>query len=907
VRFDGRTTTTNPDGVFVFSQTGKVPIGQNRVQVLGSSAPGFTTYPDFEYLVDVQVGDIDAVLPNDLTLPDLNESGSDIDTEELDLDGNLAFTLSLDTSPFASRIDGPAGTTVSGSLAPGASTVNLFAVYLDAEDFVYALPSGQIIPSGLLFGPIGLEFSTPTQTGLDLDLENDLGLAEDDTVDIWAVNPTTGAWFNRSTQSGIQGTVVDDGGMLVIRAPGIVDRASLYAAALPADPDCSTQLVGRLVDGTGAELAGLTVRTEFGATTKTNADGEFSFDSVPAYDPLAPTCTTVDFDWTIAPSPTFGPGAKQTATVMAADVVAGGTTDLGDVVFTLPTTGCIAGVVNGMPLFSEIDVELTGTQAASIQPDASGNFFECELPAGSYTASYTFPNAQEAVTAELEVVPGKITTVALQNVTGQGTGTFTVYVKRYTEGLGSTVEIVEGAQVYITGTDDASSTGLTAITDAAGRATFSSVSGPFDVTAYYDTFTDFGYVRRELMTGIQLDPANGRADLLLGLSDASLDQIGFGGSGGATVTGTVSSIATDTEVQVNAVARKPYAFYPTNGFSVADSEGLYTVPATPNRVLDVWFSDYDFVQAGPGQQIESFPRGLGLSAGVAPLGFEGQAQIDFDLAGSGYAPFDEAITVDDSGVTAAYGMSQAPQVWLELANVGQNSSFDVSVGGGSPGSTFPTSVLLPAADASAFPGYDHVLRFALEEASGPFGPSGSTVEYQVKLGQTNPTSVTIDFITAPTFAKGEQFKYSPSLNGHTFNMELDAFLTETDTNGFELLEMLGYAVAYPPQQGGGAEQALGGGGGRELIWTILLPAGTESYEFPSYADGMLGLTTSNLEALGYAYMSGTAVTTRPDAGVTADYAAAFGVSAQQQLESALQDFSSLRIGTNGFEIGIGDD
>ncbi len=906
VRFEGRTTTTDPNGVFVFTQAGKVPPGQNRIEVLGSAAPGFESYPDFEYFVDFAQGQIDAFLPTDLTLPNLFDFGADLDVEQIDLDGNLPSSLNLATSPFSSRITGPMGISVTGDFDSSVSTLGLYTVYLAAADFVYELPNDLIIPSGLLFGPVGFGYSTPTATGLDLDLENDLGLAVDDVVDIWAVNPANGAWFNRSTESGIQGTVVDDGGTLVIRAAGIVNQGTLYAAALPNDVDCSTNVSGRIIDGEGTAVANLTIRTQFGTTTSTDANGEFSFEGVPAYDPLALTCTPTDLAWTIVPSPTLGIGAQVTNTILAADIVAGADTVLDDVTFDLPATGCIAGIINGMPLFAETDVLLSGPVSATVQPDSSGNFFECELPIGDYTVSYQFPQSKEPVTADVAVTLGGITTVALQDIVGEGTDNLDVYVKRFSDGPGSSVELLEGALVFITGTDDSSMTGLSAITDANGRARFESVDGPFDITASYDSFTTFGAVLRELMTGIQLDPEDGRADLLLGLSgDDSYLEFQFLGGSFTELAGTVSGLGPDTFARVEAVARESFPGFNPNGSTQADSKGLYSVSVTPNRTLDVWFTDYLQPQAplvGSGDTL----LGLGLSSGVAPLDFDEQQTLDFDLAGAAYAPFDQSLTIDDSGIASSYAKNLTPFVRLELEGPSQGISYSVDLVETQGATTFPSTAMIPASDAQALTAVSKILGFSIEDNSSPFGPSGPIIEYLVRMDDATPTSIALEFITAPTFNKGDQFTYPTSLNGHAFNSQLDTFLTETDTNGYELLEMLGYAVAFPPKEGSGQETAKGFGGGRTVVWTVLLPAGTEQFEFPSYSNGMLGLQTDALEAIGYAYLSGEVVSVRADSGVNVDYAETFSAAGQQAIETFINGYSSLRIGSNNFEIGVND-
>ncbi|RKY19306.1 MAG: hypothetical protein DRQ55_10960 [Planctomycetota bacterium] len=489
-------TQTDAFGNFVVQG---LPAGEVEIILDGSSATNAGKAAYNTLIIMATVASVGASeIPQAIVLADLNNPDSatqDLSTsagvtnEEIDAEGQGSKIIEL---------FGPVGTAimVGGAPADGMLDINVTPVPgdqipmplldgngdpLDGGSFVTVQPpNAEFDTSGLMFsGAEGL------LQGLDITFPNDRGFAPGTLVDVWSFDHDAGEWVNRSAQTGQQGQVSGDGS--VIEAQGVIVKGGWHAPVLPIDVACATTLTGRVVDmNTNQPVPRVTVATDLGQFASTDANGVFSIVSVPAYQLPSNPCIPIGVVLSAVTPVDFG-GVTGSASVNAGAIVAGGSTDVGDILVDIPAKGTLSGLVtdNGQPVVGT-SVDVSGAETRQFITDANGRFFGSCMQAGSYVAAVTFADDTNPTQVAFGIQANKLTTINVQTAGGQGKKTITVCVLRAPEQLFGDWAPQPGAQVTLVGSDAASAAGLFGSTNNQGQVTFTNVNPPYTITAQRD-------------------------------------------------------------------------------------------------------------------------------------------------------------------------------------------------------------------------------------------------------------------------------------------------------------------------------------------------------------------------------------------------------------------------------------
>ncbi|HLL74203.1 MAG TPA: carboxypeptidase regulatory-like domain-containing protein, partial [Pyrinomonadaceae bacterium] len=236
------------------------------------------------------------------------------------------------------------------------------------------------------------------------------------------------------------------------------DQTADFAASLN-----THAITGRVADASNNALAGVTVTLsgEQSASTQTDAAGNYSFASLPAGGSYIVTPSLANHSFA-PPSRTFS------------NLSTNQTGDFTGALNTHAITGRVVGGANSA--LAGVSVTLSGSQSATTQTDAAGNYSFANLPAGgSYAvtpslANYTFAPASSA----------------FNNLASDQTGDFTATLDTFTI-TGRVADTINaplaGVTVSLGGTAS-----RTAQTDAQGNYSFASVpaGGNYTVTPAKD-------------------------------------------------------------------------------------------------------------------------------------------------------------------------------------------------------------------------------------------------------------------------------------------------------------------------------------------------------------------------------------------------------------------------------------
>ncbi len=497
VSADGAVALSNAQGQYVLNSTGNFPIEDLHVVLDGSTAGLPGQYPEVGIDVDLPTGQASATVPQVITLPDLLNPESSNQTVMTAADGSTDVPVLVTGTEADMVLSGPIGTIITVNGSTSAQAVELNMTPVDPGQVPMLLPDNLLGGGFVTIQPGESTFDPPgAAAGLDAMLPNDQDLPVGSSVDIWSFDHDEGAWVNRSDQTGQQGTVVDlGGGQTAVQATGVITEGGWHTSTQDVDPDCATTFTLRAVDtSTGAGVPGVIVQiTSTGQVGITGADGRVSIPLVWAYDVglLASegVCLTTDLSYFLFFPIEAGFKTSGILTIPAASVVAGGVTDAGDYDCDVPTVGTLSGIVLGTGATTDEPVRISNASGSvtSVVPAPGGTFFVSDLEAGDYTATFDCVGDEPLVQVSFSIEIGQVTSVVLQCVTGTGGGDVTVVATQDGDlGNGLPGIPLAGATVTLQGTDSGSAGGLVMITDIQGRATFTDVSGPFNVTVQDD-------------------------------------------------------------------------------------------------------------------------------------------------------------------------------------------------------------------------------------------------------------------------------------------------------------------------------------------------------------------------------------------------------------------------------------
>ena len=803
VRAAGAEAVTNVNGDFLLVDL--LPSGPTLIELDGTSAG--IQFPVLEVTVDL-IGGMSTVLPQPITLPDLTNPESA--NQNVAVDGTGMTTANIAATGGGANmdivLDGPTGTQITINGAPATGAVDLNVTPVPPNEVPMPLDDGLVASSFVTVQPAGAAFNPP----LNITLPNDLGYPLGTLVDIWSFDHDVGDWVNRSTETGQQGEVVDDGsGGTFIRAMNVITEGGWHAPAIIVDADCTTTVTGRIVDSTGAPIPAASVGLSTGQFVTSDDNGDFTVVSVPAYDfetSINGDCfaDAVTYEATLPPA--FGSGT-QSGTIQAGDVMTGGTTTLADFSFVIPATGSVAGLVTGEGATANEPVVIDTvppTSAVQVIPNESGAFFFMGLDAGDYTASFQHLNAQAPTVVAFTIVANQVTTLNLQFIEG-GVGDEVITVAAFlTEEGGAAV----GARVTLVGTDPTSMEGIFGITDANGEVVFSDVNGPYTVTVQQDMLVSGETVRRAFSL-VDVSPADGVIGIIVNLDD----DPEFIPIVDATISGTVANHPGANEnlffeVRANGVEGQS-AF---NGSAFIDSgSGTFSVSVPSGVPLDGLLNhrSNDFITTLAAQFLSDL--------GTLTPGQELTLNLDFGSADT--FSFGESVDVTTAGnfTNANFGNLL---LFFQNPTTGVEAGFTLSTTKGPLPSQF--TVMMPDFSHQGLAGLDPEIIGEIDEANLD---GLSFAECEARFMST-PTSLALNFPAAP-------IPSSPFLQQNFTTSEL-ANLTVSFTEG-----------AFPEGGQNGVNQIFVEGDGPGvgidgISWQIFVPAGMTSVPLPPRALPMFG-------------------------------------------------------------------
>ena len=871
VRFEGTTVLTDGSGAFLVPSVGSLPTGSYRVAVDGSTATAMGVYPTIEVLLELVAGQTHAVLPQVVTLPDLNNPDSAIQAVTVDGTGAALDPIAVASPAGDVELAGPVGTVIAVGGAVPALAVDLNVTPVPPDEVPMPLPDGLLGSSFVTIQPGNAAFAAPGGGGLDVTLPNAGALPVGTAVDVWSFDHDDAAWVNRSEETGNQGVVVDlGGGLTAVRAIGVITEGGWHAPVIPVDPACGTTLVGRVVDALGTSLADVSVFTDLGQFATSAADGTFSLGLVPAYDLaalVAGTCVPVGVQVTAAAPPLLGSVTGSALDVLAGDLQPGGVTDVGDLVLAIPVTGCVSGIVNGTLADPEAQVALSGPTDVLLPIGPSGTFAGCGLAPGTYTASVLFAGDAQPTSVTFAVGANAVATVTLQAVVGGGTGDLTVTVVQLNLDPGGLDEPVAGAQVFLQGTDAGSAAGLVMITDANGEASFAGVDGPFQITAWAESVFAgplFNSVARSAVSVVDLEPPGDTVTLAFDF-DPTLDD---GPDPDATLRGDFLGNLAGCPLEIAVSSRPNGAFFDAVDGTLDD----YSFAVPSGVVLDLFVT----LQCGTGT---TDATSAGFVLAIPALAPGEERTVDVDVGGAGFADFDVALPVTVSNEASATSVirSGAFQVFdpLVAGAAGFAALFTTQ------DAPAPSSWDLPSLDAGAFAGLEGRVSYFVTGDSA-LALAAQTQSFSMRLSSALPASLDVELLSLPWL----DFPASPIQTDApgALALELTAPATPAGMSGFEQVVFAGFA----PAAGGGNPLD-----GTLVTWSIALREGSTALVLPAVAEQILedGDYIGSLVALRFT-------------GAPFDYDAAYAAGGfAAVLEEEPQGFVS---SSNPFELQVGD-
>jgi len=693
--------TTDGSGNFIVL---KPPTGLVDLHIDGSNVPG-GTFADLE--IALVVGGGASNLSQPIVLPDLG-AGTTVSVP-VDANGMTMGVMTV-TAPDGSALTIPDMTTilVDGAIPPGTVDVNVTPV--DAINVPMPLPGMQDPGAFVTIQPPGAAF-TPA---LDITLPNTRGFPLGTMVDIWSFDHDLGMWVNRSEETGNQGTVVDIGGMEFIVAMGVITEGGWHAGTLPVDLTCATTLAGQVFTlGAPTPLADVLISLSTGQFTRTGADGRFSIPAVPAYDAsmLPKTCVPSDLELRAIAPVAFG--ANQVSmTITAGTIMTGGTTTLAPFDIPVTNTGSLVGSVTDDGQGVAGTVSITGTAKLSTESDEDGSFFVAAMDPGPYTATFPFSSGDESENFTIEA--NETTVVNLRAGPPPTGGALNVLVLDFSVTFAGTP--VDDACVTLQG---ASGAPLFATTGANGIAAFASTpSGPYAVTAQKDFTIPFGTLRLG-STVLGANPVGSPRTIAIPFFDDGGFQNPLAGD--ANLDGTLLNTPAGADFAFQVVTETGGGFQ--SGNTITGNAFSLQIPS--GVPLEVAVRATDQVS---GEILSAvFATNLMVASG-------GTLMQDFDFANA--CPFDRPVTV-------SYTNTQAHSDFfadLELSGAG-NLDFPFS-----DGNSLPTSFNWPDLASAKLTGFDAFFEVASVESATTFEESFC----DLALGNTTPTSLTVNFIGIPT-------------------------------------------------------------------------------------------------------------------------------------------------------------
>ncbi len=827
VNVAGETAITDSGGFFVMTGLGSLPVGMVAIDFDGSTATatGPLDFPELEIMVPLLAGTTELTLPQVITLPDLNNADSANQSLTLNGDGTAAEAIDVVQmgGMTAINLSGAIGTLVTIDGMVGVAGADLNVTPVAPEEVPMPLPDGlqgnafvTIQPGNARFDQPDPALPDPPISGLDIVLPDVLGLPIGTVVDIWSFDHVAGAWVNRSEETGQTGTVELDGAGPATRivATGVITEGGWHTAVLPVDPTCGTRVTGFVKEtGTDNGIAGASVAFGTGQFATTDSDGSFTSPVIPAYDAtdlINEICTPTDLSYEIVLPPSFGGDSSGTLTIMAADIVEGGTTDIGDSLFTLGTTGSVAGVVIGANTMGE-DVSITpdGGAAVMVTPNGSGAFFQTGLEAGPYTASFLFDGASAPTEVPFTVVPNGLVTIAVQDAVGSGSEDITVLILQ-TDGDDSDLFPVAGATVRLQGTDSTSSAGLIMMTDANGEAVFADVDGPYNVTAQKDIFANALNLRFATSL-VGIDPTGTTIGIPI-LNDSNIDQV----TTDATLSGTVSNLPTlmgSEDLQITAIESGTSGDGFSQSATVDSTTGAYTLSIPSDTPLDVYVIHRDL--SATSQVLATL---IDEAVGMTTTGNTLTADLDFA----------NAIGWNESVMVSLVGEALADDLFIDtcLRNDATGFTLRTPLHAALAGSVVDVTLNLPDLGDTALAGYTFRIDGELQDTSTS---NFSGRECAVVVAD-NATTSTLTFLDTPTLTspmdnasltlaqlQSLQVAYNPSTVGPLGNNGVDFFI-------------LSYL-----QTGGGVPSGIDG-----AIWEVIVPPGQAMFDLPPAGLPMFG-------------------------------------------------------------------
>lgn len=814
VRFEGTTVLTDGSGSFLVPSLGALPTGTYTVEIDGSTATTLGDYPALEVLLRILAGEPHAVLPQVVTLPDLTNPDSAVQAVAVDGFGATLDPIALAGPGGDIELEGPAGTVITIDGVAASQGVDLNVTPVPADELPMPLPDDLVGSSFVTIQPGNAGFATPGGAGLDVTLPNSGELPVGATVDIWSFDHDVADWVNRSVETGNQGVVVDlGGGVTAVRATGVITEGGWHAPAVAIDIDCASEVVGRVTDSSGTPLADVSVFTGLGQFATTASDGTFSLGLVPAYDLSSSPCVLIGFEITAAAPPLLGSVTGNTIPVQAGDIQPGGVTDVGDLQLAIPLTGCVTGIVNGTLANPGAEVELSGSTPTMLAIGPSGTFAGCALAPGAYTASVLFAGDPAPTSVAFDIVANAITTVTLQAVAGGGSGDLTVTVIQHDLDPGNPGDPVQGAQVFLQGTDAGSAGGLLMITDSNGRATFSDVDGPYQITAYDETVIAgpfFDSVSRAAVSVVDLVPPGNEVTLAFEL-DLSLDQ---GPQPDATLQGDVLGNTSNCPLTISVSDRPLGEFFEALDGNLTD----YSFGVPSAVVLDLFVT----LACGTGN---TDVTSAGFVPGIPALAPGETRTVDVDVSGTSFADFDVpvAVTLQNEASATTTIRSGAFQIF-DLSTPGIGGYADLFTTTDAPA---PATWDLAPLDSGPFAGFDGRASYFLS-ATGAVPPAAQTQSFSQRLSGAIPSSLDIELLPLPQLDAPASPIQTDTPGG------LMLLFTPPDTpsgmSGFEQVVFAGFAPT-----GGGINPLEG----VLVTWSIALREGSTSLVLPPVAEQIL--------------------------------------------------------------------
>lgn len=562
----------------------------------------------------------DNALPHRLVLPDFTAPDAAVGTVLLSAlgDGVVPVDSSVENGllgrPVALHL--PAGTVVALDGSTFQGDVVLRVAPVRAIDLPAPLPPGAFAPVALAIEPARAGFDTGGGGGLAAVLPNEALLPAGTELDVWRYDGASGAWVNRSAQTGARARVSADG--LAVVAPDAVVSGGLVAAALPLDPACATALALRAVDTAGAPVAGALVATTTGRFARTGPDGRAELADVAAGIPGPAGCTPAAVGVVVAEPAAAGGARHAVALTMPAF---GGATDLGDVVLPDAVSGAVCGfAVAPATTVGALEVRLDGPVQRVVVTSPSGAFFAAELPPGLYWVRTTFPDDDVPTAVSVLVRPGALGFAPLVRSVGPpalGARDVEVRVVLLPHGPGGAVQPVSGAEAVL----EAANGTFSSTTDGTGGARFRSVVPPFSASAriaIQDPFAAPGALRQVAATVAGLSAESGVIEVpLYGASQGSHAP---GASLSVDVSDVDALVDPATEVLYFVATTRDGDYYQTVEAGGAAAHG-FAVPA--GIPVDGWFAAYP--RAGGVTPRFVIPR-----VGIGPLAPGGLAQVHLD-------------------------------------------------------------------------------------------------------------------------------------------------------------------------------------------------------------------------------------------------------------------------------------